>query len=457
MASGQALAFSQQTAEILERMSDGFYAIDRDWNFIYVNRTAELFWALRREDMLGRNMLELFPRFPGSEPHRAHLKVFEQGIPLCIETVSTVNATPVELDLHPATGGLYCFFHNISDRLQLERRLRDRDEMLAQAELHAGVGVWDVDLVSRILVGTPQLFRLHGLQPALQPVPADTLHKLRHPEDAVRVADDFAARIGEGSDAYEAEYRIVRPDGQMRWILSRGRVVRDPAGIAIRYSGIDLDVTERKAQEDRLRVVTHELRHRANNLLAVVQAMARQTIRASSDLDDFERRFEGRVRALADSNELLVTQDWKGVTVRALVEKQLRPFVEADTQRLRANGPDVSLSHKAVETLGLALHELATNASKYGALSVPSGHLDVVWTIARGETPVLHLTWQEVDGPPVEAPTRSGFGRFVVETMVKANLDAVVVVEFRHDGMVWSAEIPLTESNGGSDALPAAS
>jgi PAS domain S-box-containing protein len=422
-------------------MSEGFYAIDADWRLTYVNASAEAFWGRPRADLLDRTMFDLFPAFGGSRAHATHEQAFSEQAPVRAEVLSTATGRPVELNLFPDPGGLSVYFHDISGRRELEQRLRERDELLSLAELSAGIGVWDSDLASQTLRGTPQFFGLHGLEPTKEPVSFATTRALRHPEDRDRVRAGFDAAVAEGADTYETEYRIIRPDGQARWIFGRGRLIRDATGKPIRYSGVDIDITDRKRQEDHLRLVTHELRHRANNLLAVIQAMARRTLRASRSLEDFETRFDGRVRALADSNELLVNQEWRGVPLDALVRSRLEPFADPDAARLVVSGPNVNVAPKAVQTLGLALHELATNASKYGALSTDGGRLSITWELlSDGEERRFSVVWRESDGPAVEDPEESGFGRFVIETMVAQNLNASVDIAFDPLGLVWTVD-----------------
>ena len=422
-------------------MTEGFYTVDHQWTLLYVNASAERFWRRRREDLVGQSMLTVFPAFHGSGAFEAHRRAVTEGCFVRAEVISTATGSPVELNIYPDAAGISVYFHDISRTRDLEQRLRDRDEILSLAELSAGIGVWDADLTTQTLRGTPHFFALHGLPPSDEAVSFEVTRSLRHPEDRARVVNGFNDAIARGADNFEAEYRIVRPDGRTRWIFGRGRVFRDASGAPVRYTGVDIDVTERKRQEDQLRLITHELRHRANNLLAVIQAMARQTLRASVDLDDFESRFEGRVRALADSNELLVHQDWRGVPLDGLVRSQLHPFDEKDASRFEISGPNVDLVPKAVQTLGLALHELATNASKYGALSTPSGRVSVTWGLrAEQGEPRLNLKWRETGGPPVEPPERSGFGRFVTEKMVAQNLGANVAIEFATEGVVWSVD-----------------
>lgn len=434
--------FDWPAAEILERMSEGFYAIDGTWRIRYVNRSAEGFWQRPRADLVGRSMFDLFPGFAGSPAHAAHVQAISEQAPLQAEVISTATRLPVELNLYPDGDGLAVFFYDISRRVDLEERLGERDDLLTLAEAAAGIGVWDYALSSGLVRGTPQFFRLHALEPSEDAVPYDLIVASHHPEDRARVASGFAEALAGGAGTHEVEYRVVRPDGDQCWIFSRGRIIRNTEGEPVRYAGVDLDTTNRKRQEDQLRLMAHELRHRANNLLAVVQAMARQTVRASADLGDFEARFEGRVRALANSNDLLVNQDWRGVPLETLIETLLQPFVERDTSRVSVSGVSVVLLPKAVQTLGLALHELATNASKYGALSVPGGTVSISWTLVRGAGTQLHMRWKEQNGPPVVQPERSGFGRFVTERMVSQSLDGEVNVTFAHDGLSWSLTCP---------------
>ena len=236
--------------EILESMDEAFYAIDRDWRFLYVNPGAERFWGKRREALLGRNMQAVFPKFPGSEPYRAHERAMASGERIRIETISTATGAPVELNLQPSPSGLSVFFRDITERTRMERQLRERDEVLSLAERSAGIGVWDIELATGMLRGTPQFFRLMGLPPTDEAVPIATTRNLRYPDDGNRVVAGYRQAVESGTDWQELEYRIIRPsDGETRWIFGRGRVIRDLAGNPVRYSGVDIDITERKLAE----------------------------------------------------------------------------------------------------------------------------------------------------------------------------------------------------------------
>ena len=231
---------------VLERMDEGFYAIDNEWRVQYVNRSAEIFWGLERADVLGKSMLTLFPRFERSPAYEAHQLAMASGQSGSIKTVSTATGAPVELRLFPWPAGLSVYFRDITRQRQIEQELKTRDELLTLAELSAGIGVWVADLPSETVMATPQFFRLLGLEPVDGPVSQDLPRSLRHPEDRERVTAGFREAVASGADSYEVEYRIIRPSGEQRWIFGRGRVTRDASGRPSRYSGVDLDVTERK-------------------------------------------------------------------------------------------------------------------------------------------------------------------------------------------------------------------
>src|SRR5690606_26423529 len=185
------------------------------------------------------------------------------------------TGAPILLRFFPDEQRLTVFFRDITYRRQMEDDIRRRDAVLTLAERSAGIGVWMADLTTGKVRGTPQFFYLLGLPPTIDEVPIELVQSVRHPEDRERVVRGFREAVAAGSDSYEVEYRIVRPDGEIRWIFGRGLVTRDGDGRPVRYSGVDLDITERKQREDHVRVVLRELQHRTNNMLSVVQAIAR--------------------------------------------------------------------------------------------------------------------------------------------------------------------------------------
>jgi two-component sensor histidine kinase len=255
---------------------------------------------------------------------------------------------------------------------------------------------------------------------------------VRHPDDAPRVVEGYEQASARGDAIYESEYRIIRPsDGALRWIFGRGRLVRDASGQPVRYSGVDIDITERKHGEEHLRRLMQEVNHRANNLLAVVQAMA-QHLADSGDSGDFIARFTRRLSALAASNNLLLSGKWQGVEVGKLVVSQLAPFEARG--RLSASGPPLRLKPPAAQAIGMALHELATNAAKHGALSNGGGSIAIDWDLQHDR---FVMDWRERGGPTVSPPRRIGFGHTVMGPMTEQTLAGEVSLDFAPEGLRW--------------------
>ncbi|MFZ1106258.1 MAG: PAS domain S-box protein [Hyphomicrobiaceae bacterium] len=214
----------------------------------------------------------------------------------------------------------------------------------------------------------------------------------------------------------------------------------EAAGVPQGISVIARDVTERNRARDHIRLLLNESTHRTKNLLAVVQAIASQTARFADTFDQFQDRFADRLHSMALSHDLLVSEGWKRARLSDLVRVQLETFDPGG--RVTLQGPDFYLAADAAQHVGLALHELATNAAKYGALSTAEGAIAVDWEIVSDGPEVLRLSWQERNGPPVTRPSRVGFGSTLIEKAIEHALDAKVVTEYAPQGFSWTIEIP---------------
>jgi PAS domain S-box-containing protein len=331
-----------------------------------------------------------------------------------------------------------------NDPDRLLQALHEAHDLLTLAEQSASIGIWDRDVETNMMRGTPTFYRIMGLEPTSEPVPMDQIRAVRHPDDARRVVEGFEATLARGLDTYESEYRIIRPsDGKVRWIFGRGRTIRDRNGKVVRYSGVDIDITERKQSEEHARTLMHEVNHRANNLLAVVQAMAHSMIGAT-DPAEFVARLSQRISALAASNRLLVSGKWQGVAIDELIRSQLSPFVNI-TDRAVLSGPPLTLAPAAAQTIGMALHELATNGVKYGALSGPSGTVRIAWCLVMaGDQPIFEMSWLERGGPTVARPTRTGFGHTVMARLTEETLGGKVHLDFMPEGLSWTLACPAS-------------
>ena len=240
----------------------------------------------------------------------------------------------------------------------------------------------------------------------------------------------------------DAELRIET--GTMtRWYDFHIEPMRDVSGSLIGLTGAAVDITERKEGEAHLRLLMRELTHRSKNLLAVIQAMARQTARHAGSIQTFLERFSARVQALARSHDLLVQESWHGASLKELVRSQLAYHIDRAPSRVSVNGPDIRLKPEAAQSLGLALHELAANAARHGALSKARGHVDIAWRpLPDGG---FELTWRETQGPKVGLPKRRGFGSMVIEHNLARALDADVSVDFAETGLSCRVAVPRNQ------------
>jgi PAS domain S-box-containing protein len=332
---------------------------------------------------------------------------------------------------------------------EANRSLRDSEARYRTALAAGRMGTWETDLVNRTRRWTEEGMVLFGISlpdgRGHVGGPDDEYQNALHPDDR-HLMHKFH-ELADKQDTFTSEYRTVHPDGTMLWLRGRGQVIaRGPDGKAQRMVSIVTDVTDRKAAEDHIQFLMHEISHRSKNLLMVIQSIARRTARTAGSMEEFERRFERRLQGLAASHDVLVRENWQGAPLADLVRQQMLPFAGIQSSRLELAGPDVVLTAEAAQALGLAIHELATNAIKYGALSLPAGRVSVSWAFdgEAGAARPLLLNWVEQGGPQVTPPQRKGFGHVVIGEMVERSLAGKVVMDFAAGGLNWSVWIPPT-------------
>jgi len=222
--------------------------------------------------------------------------------------------------------------------------------------------------------------------------------------------------------------------------------IRNDTGDIVGLTCASIDVTERKDGEAHLRLLLRELSHRSKNLLAVIQAMARQTARHVGSIDGFLNQFNARLHALAASHDLLVRENWHGASLEELVRSQLAAYIARDSGQVALQGPEVALKPEPAQNLGFALHELAVNAAKFGALSVPDGRLSITWDRRQSDVgEAIELNWREQFGPKVKVRRKRGFGSMVIERNLVRALDAKVQMEFDPDGLRCHIVIPASQ------------
>ena len=229
-----------------------------------------------------------------------------------------------------------------------------------------------------------------------------------------------------------------------RWHDLHIEPLRNEAGAIVGLTCASVDVTERKEGEAHLRLLMRELTHRSKNLLAVIQAMARQTARYTGSIDGFLGRFGARLQGLAASHDLLIREGWHGASLRELIQSQLVTYFDGDRGPVAIEGPEIALKPEAAQNLGLALHELAINAEQFGALSVPDGRVSVIWGPVRSGDAVT-LDWREQFGPKVKTRRKRGFGSLVIERNLPRAIDANVKMDFDPEGLRCHIEIPASQ------------
>jgi PAS domain S-box-containing protein len=270
---------------------------------------------------------------------------------------------------------------------------------------------------------------------------ARTLYDITHPDERDRNRELLRRLVAGESAVFDVEKRYIRKDGNTVWARVTVNVIRDGSGRALRATGVILDITERKEREEKEHLLVREINHRAKNMLSVVHAIAHQT--ATRNPEDFVERFAERIQALSANQDLLVRSDWNGVEIDDLVHVQLAHFAGLIGSRIAAHGAKLRLKAASAQAIGLALHELATNAGKYGALSTDRGRVDVYW---RTDGDTLTMSWTERDGPLVSAPVRCGFGTTVMKVMTERSVGGAVDLEYVPSGLTWRLTCPAANA-----------
>ncbi|TJV68523.1 MAG: histidine kinase [Mesorhizobium sp.] len=284
-----------------------------------------------------------------------------------------------------------------------------------------------------------------GFLPAVEGPPVRWRDAYLFPEDipAVQAAIDQA--IAERS-VFELEHRVRLADGAAGWTLSRAIPILDDDGAILEWFGMAADVTARRASDQHIRLLMREVNHRVKNQYAVILSMIRETAKRANDPRLFEHQIRERIMALSRSHDLLVVNDWRGAGMSDLVREHLKPF--AHEERVELSGPELTLRLNAVQNIGMALHELGTNATKYGALSADKGTVRVSWRVPTdaGEPSEFELVWEERTARAVELPEGEphlGFGSIVLQRVVPTSLSGSASLE-RQPGFVrWTLSAPL--------------
>jgi PAS domain S-box-containing protein len=434
---------------LLQKVLDAVVVMRRDGTVADWNGCAEEIFGWGRGEALGRSMNELIVPPQYQEAHAAGLKRYLQTgegpvIDRRIE-ITGLNRDgeefPIELSITEADYGgeqvFIGFLRDISDRKEAELALRESEARLAATYNHALVGIAEVDRNGRFMRSNGQFSVITGYSG--EELRQRTLFEITHPADIAPDRALFEEQWSGERDSYTLEKRYIRKDGAVIWIELFASIVRGVDGDRSFGIRIVRDITDRKRTEEHQRLLTTELNHRVKNTLAVVQGLAHQTFKPGVVPDEMIRAFEGRLSALAAAHDLLMRRSWEAAPITVLLADALKPFQGAE-QRFGLDGPEILLTASATVNLALGVHELATNAAKYGALSVPEGRVDIDWQAADGE---FRLSWRERGGPTVAEPVKRGFGTRLLERALSRDLGGTVQVDFRAEGVTCTIHAPI--------------
>ncbi|MEY9161827.1 MULTISPECIES: HWE histidine kinase domain-containing protein [Bradyrhizobium] len=441
---------------ILDALPIGVYACDIEGRIVRVNERAIQLWGRAPK------LLDPEQKFCGSfwletlqgdfiPPHETPMaravlagESFE-GAEAVVRNpdgrrwVARVNVAPMRDAGGQVVGGINCFLdvtHEHDMRLALERQQRTFDLAMVASKM----GTWRYSMADNVCVYDENAQRLYGLTEARFLHDTAGVEAKFHPDDMDLMWARVARAIDPESDGrYEVEYRVKQTDGSWRWLSAWGLVEFEGRGAErqpVAIAGASRDLTELKQSEELQRLLTNELNHRVKNSLATVQSIVNQTLRDATNVQAARRTIDARIVALAGAHDLLTARSWKGADIADLAAGAVAPFA---TDQILTEGPSLDVSPGQALALSLALHELATNAVKYGALSRPSGRVELRW---RVQEEMLNLSWRESGGPQVSPPTRRGFGSRLIEHASR-DVNGKIRLDFAPEGLVCSITAAL--------------
>jgi len=330
---------------------------------------------------------------------------------------------------------------DVTERKKPELTLAERTLQLALAERTTMVGTLAYDVDAEKMQISEGYAAIHGFPDGTTEIMRREWQTGVYPEDLPRLEELRSRVFRERVEEYSADYRIARPGSDIRWIEARSFVFYRGDGSPQRVVGVNIDITDRKRAEEHQRVLVAELDHRVKNVLATVSAVAGQTLENSSSMRHFVAALDGRIQSMAATHELLSTRQWSSMPMAELVQREFAAY--AGSNNTNVDGPEVMLSAEAGQAMGMVIHELVTNAAKYGALSTQSGHVSVRWYRKLNGSAQLILVWQETGGPRVEAPRKSGYGTGVVRDLIPYEFGGTVGLSFAPEGVRCRLEIPF--------------
>ena len=426
-------------------ISVGFDGIVRTWN-----PAATRLFGYTETEAVGRSVDELIVPEGGEVDRREAYEEIRAGNHKHIsETVRRckdgrlvpveINASPV-LDADGRASAVSVVFRDITGHKQGELQLRESERKFRATFDNAAIGMAQVGPDGSWLNVNGRLCEIIGY--SSEELLSGAFQDITHPDDLAADMANVQRMLDGQCDSYSMEKRYIRKDGTATWVnLTVGCERKADGAIDYFISAVE-DIAARKSAEARNALLMGEVNHRAKNLLAVVQAVARQTAR-SDDPATFVDRLTRRIASLTASHDLLVKDQWQGVDLLDLVQSQLDHFRSLFDGRVSFDGPALRLGADAAQAIGMALHELATNAGKYGALSNAEGRVRISWTVSDTPDSAFEMAWQEENGPEVVAPRKPGFGQTVIVKMAERAVGGTADLAYLKSGVSWTLSAPV--------------
>jgi PAS domain S-box-containing protein len=333
--------------------------------------------------------------------------------------------------------------NGVAEGAALRQALAERNAQLSLAGKAGLVGTYAYDVDTEIMQISEGYVAIHGFPEGTAEIARSKCLASVHSEDIERVRQRRDEAFNKGSPEYSVEYRIIRPNGEIRWVETRCFISYESKGGPQRVIGVSIDITERKRGEEQQRALHAELDHRVKNVLATVSAVVSHTRQGSRSVASFAAALEGRISSMAKTHELLSSDRWMGVSLTKLVDCELAAYAAGNNTRV--NGPKVTLLPEVGQAMAIVLHELVTNAAKHGALSTRNGRVSIQWDRRHdgksGAQPLV-FEWQEIGGPPVAPSGKRGYGTTTIRDLIPYEFGGTVDLVFAPDGVRCRLELP---------------
>jgi PAS domain S-box-containing protein len=316
------------------------------------------------------------------------------------------------------------------------RQLRQSERLRSLALAAGQMGSWEWNVVRGRTTWDHGQCEIFGVDRSTFIPTVDSVRPLINPEDFELLERAFR-KLSKNANTFQTEFRVRRPNGDVRWCTGTAIANFDERDRLTWLSGVTADITERKRAEERQILLAEEVDHRARNVVAVVQSIMRLT--RAETIDDYIGALDGRISALSNAHRLLAGSRWEGADLNRLVEEEFAPYRAGGKERVAARGSVVMLPPATAQTIALALHELATNAAKYGALSTETGRVDLTWRLEGGR---LELSWMESDGPQITPPNRRGYGSRAIVAGIERQLGGMVKFDWQTNGLRCTLSVP---------------